>query len=144
MNAHASPLLPGSDSSLAAVLEALAPHDEKALVIAYGGRIVQPGYHVTEVKAGSFVTVDCGGNHDAWQETILQVKDLPGAEGQRHMKIGKFRGILAQVDKKVRLNADARLTLEVGPANTPMQIFDLAEVEVGGDSVLMRRQAAER
>jgi len=45
-------------------------------VIDYGGRTIRPGYHVTEVKAGSFGTLDCGGNPDAWRETILQVEDL--------------------------------------------------------------------
>ena len=140
MNVHASPLLPAAqaDSSLAGVLAALAPHDEKALVIEYGGRTIRPGYHVTEVKAGSFVTLDCGGNPDSWQETILQVEDQPAAEGQWFMKVGKFRAILAQVDKKVRLNADARLTIEVGPADTPMQIFDVSEIAIEGDSAIMR------
>ena len=99
MTVHASPL--HADTSLAALLELLAPHEEKALVFDYGGRRVQPGYHVTEVKAGSFVTLACGGNPDAWQETILQVEDIPAREGQSFLRAGKFRAILAQVDRKV-------------------------------------------
>jgi hypothetical protein len=132
MNAHASVLSPASeaDSSLAAVLAALAPHDEKPLVIEYPGHQVRAGYHVTEVKAGSFVTLDCGGNPDAWQETILQVEDLPAAEDQSFMKVGKFRGILAEVDKKVRLNGAARLTFEVSTPDAPMQVFDVARVSI--------------
>lgn len=75
MDALAKPLV--ADTSLATVLTALAPHEDKSLVIDYGdGREVQAGYHVTEVKAGSFVTLDCGNNPDAWQETILQVEDI--------------------------------------------------------------------
>ena len=50
------------DAALGALLTALEPHGSKALVIDYGGRMIRPGYHVTEVKAGSFVTFDCGGN----------------------------------------------------------------------------------
>lgn len=139
MNVHASVLLPTSeaDSSLAAVLAALAPHDEKPLVIEYPGHQVRAGYHVTEVKAGSFVTLDCGGNPDAWQETILQVEDLPPTEGQSFMKVGKFRGILAQVDKKVRLNGDARLTFEVSAPDAPMQIFDVAGVTIDDGSAVI-------
>jgi hypothetical protein len=140
MNAHASPLVPisGSDSSLAQVLAALEPHADKSLVIEYGGRQVQPGYHVTEVKAGSFVTLDCGANADAWQETILQVEDIPARDGGSFMKVGKFRGILAQVDRKVRLNGDARLTFEIGTPDVPMQIFDVAEVAIGDDTAVLR------
>lgn len=140
MNARASLLLPavGSDSSLAAVLAALASHDHKPLVIEYPGHQVRAGYHVTEVKAGSFVTLDCGGNPDAWQETILQVEDIPATEGQGFMKVGKFRGILAQVDRKMRLNGDARLTFEVSAPDVAMQVFDVAEVVVDDTSATIR------
>jgi uncharacterized protein DUF6428 len=127
-----------SETSLADVLTALEPHDDKPLVIEYGGRRVQAGYHVTEVKAGSFVTLDCGGNADAWQETILQVEDMPAEDGGSWMKVGKFRSILAQVDRKVRLDRDARLTFEIGPPDAPMQVFDVAQVVVDDRSALLR------
>ncbi|GLQ08153.1 hypothetical protein GCM10007913_00850 [Devosia yakushimensis] len=57
MTEHASPLAP-ADTSLGQVLTMLADHDERPLVIDYAGRRIRPGYHVTEVKAGSFVTLD--------------------------------------------------------------------------------------
>src|SRR3954467_15609189 len=99
MNAHAKPLVPLEyDSSLTAVLAALASHEDKSLVIEYGGRAIQPGYHVTEVKAGSFVTLDCGGNPDAWEETILQGEDIPADAGNSFIEGGKFRALLAQED----------------------------------------------
>jgi hypothetical protein len=124
--------------SLGGTLALLAPHDEKALVILYDGRTIQSGYHVTEVKAGSFVTLDCGGNPDAWQETILQVEDIPGEPGQAFMTVAKFRSILKQVDRKVRLDYDARLTLEVGRPATAMQVFDVEGVTLDGDTAILR------
>jgi len=128
-----------ADASLGTILEALAPHEDKALVIDYGdGRTVQAGYHVTEVKAGSFVTLDCGNNPDAWQETILQVEDIPAAEGKSFMKVGKFRAILAAVDRKVRLNADARLTLEVSRPDETMRVYDVAAVAVEEHQAVIR------
>ena len=137
MDALAKPLI--VDTSLAAVLSALAPHDDKALVIDYGdGHEVQAGYHVTEVKAGSFVTLDCGNNPDAWQETILQVEDIPAGEGNSFMKVGKFRSILAAVDRKIRLNADARLTLEVSRPDEAMRVYDVAAVDIEDDRALLR------
>jgi hypothetical protein len=139
MNAPASPLPEQiHDHSLAKLLSALAPHDDKALVIDYAGRTIGAGYHVTEVKAGSFVTLDCGGNPDAWQETILQVEDLPPVEGQDFMTTGKFRSILARVAQKVALDAGSRLTFEVGPPGTPMQVFDVDAFSIRGGRAVLR------
>ena len=137
MDALLKPLV--ADTTLAAVLSALAPHEAKALVIDYGdGREVQAGYHVTEVKAGTFVTLDCGNNPDKWQETILQVEDIPAAEGKTFMQVGKFRSILAAVDRKVRLNADARLTLEVSRPDEAMRVYDVAALDIDDDRAVIR------
>lgn len=144
MNAPAFPLLLDfqADASLGAILAALAPHAARRLVIAYGGQAVRPGYHVTEVKAGSFVTLDCGGNPDAWRETILQVEDLPAsAETPGHMSVGKFLAILGKVAQRVPLDQNARLTFEVGPPGQPMQVFDVAALRIEADSVELRLAA---
>lgn len=124
------------ESTLGAVLQRLQGHDEATLSIIYGDREVQSGYHVTEVKAGSFQTLDCGGNPDAWQETILQVEDIPSA-GKPQMTAGKFSAILSQVDKKVRLNHDARLTIEMGRPGEPMRVFDVADITIEGNRAVL-------
>ena len=139
MNSQTSVLLPAEfDMSLAQVLEALGGQADKTLVLEYDRGQVQAGYHVTEVKAGSFVALDCGGNPDAWQETVLQIEDIPLEGGSSAMSVGKFRSILAQVDKKVRLNAAARLPFEVGVPGLPMQIFDVADIATDGADVVIR------
>ena len=59
MNAHASPSIEfHGDASLGDFLDALEPYADESLVLEYGGRTVQTGYHVTEVKAGAFVALD--------------------------------------------------------------------------------------
>lgn len=129
------------DALLGALLDALEPHASKPLLLDYAERRIQPGYHVTEVKAGAFVTLDCGGNPDRWQETILQVEDLPSHDGRGHMLAGKFRAILDQVAGRIILAPEARLTFEVGRPNEPMQVFDLAAIEPQEDRVVMRLAA---
>lgn len=130
---------PRADTSLAVALATLAPHEEKVLVIDYGdGREVQAGYHITEVKAGSFVALDCGNSPDAWQETILQVEDIPATEGKTFMRVGKFRSILAAVDRRVRLSADARLTLEVSRPDEAMRVYDVAAVDIEDGRAVIR------
>ena len=129
------------DASLTQLLGALEGQDEKTLVIEYGGRTIRPGYHVTEVKAGSFVTLDCGGNPDAWQETILQVEDLPADGAQTFMTVEKFRCIMKKVASKIAMASDARLTFEVGPPDEPMQIFDVGSLRPGANSMLLELTA---
>jgi hypothetical protein len=125
MNAHASPSIEfHGDASLGDFLDALEPYADESLVLEYGGRTVQTGYHVTEVKAGAFVALDCGGNPDQWRETILQLEDLPAIDGRGFMEVGKIRAILDRVAARIPLAADARLTFEVGPPGEPMQVFD--------------------
>jgi hypothetical protein len=127
---------------LATVLAALAPYETKALILAFeDGQQVRRGYHVTEVKAGSFVTLDCGGNPDAWEETMLQVEDLPATDTGTIMTAGKFRSILARVGGKIQLNTGARLTIEVSRPDEPMRVFDVVDIDVEGQTVFLRLRA---
>lgn len=136
MNAHAS--LPLEvQSTLASVLDQLSGHEEKPLVIRYAGRTVGGGYHITEVKAGSFVTLDCGGNPDAWQETVLQVEDVAAEAGRPMMTAGKFRSILSRVDAKVQLSPEGRLTIEIGRPGEAMAVFDIGSVSIEGDQAVL-------
>jgi hypothetical protein len=54
-------------------ITSLRQHNDTPLVFDYGNARVPAGYHVTEVKAVSFQTMDCGGKSDAWSETIVQL-----------------------------------------------------------------------
>jgi hypothetical protein len=129
------------DASLGAILDALEQHSDKALIIEYAGRTIRPGYHVTEVKAGSFLTLDCGGNPDQWRETILQVEDLAPEGEPAFMPVAKFRAILAQVAARIELDRDARLTFEVGPPDAAMQVFDVSTLQIEADRITVRLAA---
>lgn len=121
------------------LLDVLRSHQGRKLIIAYADRVTQPGYHVTEVKAGSFVTLDCGGNPNAWRETILQVEDLPAsAATPEHMTAKRFIAILDKVAQQVTLDRAARLTFEVGPADQPMQIFDVVAVRIEAEWITVQ------
>lgn len=139
MNMHASTKVAEfhGDASLDGLLAVLRTHREKELVIEYGGRRVRPGYHVTEVKAGSFVTLDCGGNPDAWKETVLQVEDLAPAGETAFLAISKLLGILEQVGRRVAIDGDARVTFEIGPPEAAMQIFDAGSIAVEEGRVVL-------
>lgn len=140
MNPEASPLPIDfhGDAMLGALLDALEPHASKPLLLEYAERMIQPGYHVTEVKAGAFVTLDCGGNPDRWQETILQIEDLPSQDERGYMLAGKFRAILAQVAGRIALAPEARLTFEIGMSHEPMRIFDVGAMQPQNDRIVLR------
>lgn len=112
--------------------ELLSACDEKPtapLVFFYGGDPVLPGYHVTEVKAGQFAALDCGGNPEAWTEVFIQLWDI--IEGDRtHMVAGKFAAIIRKVADHVRLDPEARLTFEVSDGVAPMQLHQAHSPEL--------------
>ena len=109
------------DIAIGALLAACDKHAALPLVFSYGGQAVRPGYHVTEVKAGQFTALDCGGNPEAWAEIFVQLWDV--MDGDRtHMTAGKFAAIIRKVPEHVALAPDARLTFEVSDGVAPMQL----------------------
>lgn len=130
--AKAAPIA-ADDVTIGELLGALAAHVDKALVFFYGGHPVKPGYHVTEVKAGSFAALDCGANPEQWTEIFVQLWDVN--EGERgHMPAGKFAAIIRKVADHVALDQSARLTFEVSDGVRPMQLHRASyPVVVGGE-----------
>jgi hypothetical protein len=136
--------LPSSEISAAALLGDLAPHAGKALIFHYEGRDVLPSYHVTEVKSGTFEALDCGANFERWHETFVQLWDVPG-DSARHMPVSKFLAIIGKVTERVPLDATAKLTFEVSDGASAIQLYSMASVDIGMDSVrvhLTRRPAS--
>ncbi|QPC91965.1 DUF6428 family protein [Mesorhizobium sp. INR15] len=113
--------LDAEDITIAALLDFLAGHKDKPLVFFYDGRPVQPGYHVTEVKAGQFAALDCGANPESWSEIFVQLWDVN--EDRTHMPAGKFSAIIRKVTEHVGLDHAARLTFEVSDGVRPMQLY---------------------
>jgi len=111
--------------TIGGLLDALAPHAAKPLVFEYDGRSVKPGYHVTEVKAGTFAALDCGANPEQWTEIFIQLWDVHEG-GRTHMPAGKFSAIIRKVTELVALDPNARLTFEVSDGIRPIQLHRAA------------------
>lgn len=120
------------DIPLGALLAACDAHAAVPLIFTYGGRTIRRGYHVTEVKAGQFAALDCGGNPESWSEIFVQLWDV--IDGDRtHMTAGKFAAIIRKVSEHVGLDMGARLTFEVSDGEAPMQLHcAAASVQVNG------------
>ena len=80
------------------------------------GHAVHSGYHLTELKAASFETVDCGGQTNRWQETIVQLW-VPSQAGNEYMTAAKFLKIFDKVRGMIPVDLDAEIRVEYGDDN---------------------------
>jgi hypothetical protein len=71
---------------------------------------------LTELKAASFNTVDCGGQINQWNETVVQLW-VPANADDGHMTAAKFLKILDKVRGMVPMNLDAEIRVEYGDEN---------------------------
>ena len=85
-----------------------------ALVFANAeGEKIQAGYHLTELKAAAFETVDCGGQVNRWDETIAQLW-VPSVPDEDYMSVAKFLKIFDRVSGMISLDPEAEMRIEYG------------------------------
>lgn len=80
------------------------------------GHRVQAGYHLTELKAASLRTVDCGGKVNQWPETIIQLWVPPDPDDE-YITAGKFLKIFDRVRGMIPLETEAEIRVEYGDEN---------------------------
>ena len=80
------------------------------------GHVVHSGYHLTELKAASFETVDCGGQRNRWLETIVQLW-VPSDADDDYMPVAKFLKIFDKVRGMIPLDLGAEIRIEYGDEN---------------------------
>lgn len=97
-------------------LELLRTHSSKALLFEYApGKRIGANYHITEVKNLQIESVDCGGQVDAWPETIVQLWENPAESGkQSYLSAFKAKAILDRVHSIKPMDRDAVLRFEYG------------------------------
>ena len=80
---------------------------------------IHGGYHLTELKAASFDTVDCGAQKNRWNETIVQLWVPEGEENGEVMTAAKFLSIYDKVARLIPLDSTAEIRFEYGDDNFP-------------------------
>ena len=120
-------------TTLPEFIGALKDNADAALVFAVNGTRIRGGYHVTELKHAAVQSVDCGGNLDDWDETVIQLLDGHSDEG--HMTAGKFAGIAQKSLGAIPALALGRLRFEYAPQNGPAQVFTAGQVSPGKHGV---------
>jgi hypothetical protein len=94
------------------------------------GNTIHRGYHLTEIKAVSYNTVDCGGQKNRWNETILQLW-VPKNADDDYMLAGKFVGIYDKVRKLASIDEDAEVRIEYGDENFFPTAYHVTDVNQG-------------
>ena len=115
----------------ASFLSALRAQPALELVFRSGGRLVSPGYHLTEVKRVAYDTMDCGSQTHRWNETQFElwVPPLVGAlPGRGHMPAAKFLAILDRVERSLPLDAAAPARIHATFDGQPAALYDVASV----------------
>ena len=75
---------------------------------------IHGGYHLTELKAATFDTVDCGGQKNRWNETIVQLWVPENEESDEFMTADKFLSIYDRVSGMIALDPEAEIRFEYG------------------------------
>jgi hypothetical protein len=98
------------------------------------GDTVRSGYHLTEIKAASYDTVDCGGQTNHWKETIFQLW-VPDEADDGYMEAGKFVRIFERVRSAVSVDLMADVRIEYGDENFFPSIYSVESIKTNGDSL---------
>jgi hypothetical protein len=93
-----------------------AAPDNELMFVDREGHAVHSGYHLTELKAASLETVDCGGKTNRWQETIVQLW-VPENPYDDYMTAAKFLKIFDKVCGMIALDVDSEIRVEYGDRN---------------------------
>lgn len=92
-----------------------APQDQ-LIFVNEAGEAIHAGYHLTEIKAAHFETVDCGGQTNRWDETVVQLW-VPANADDEYMTAGKFLKIFDKVTGMIPLRLETEIRVEYGDEN---------------------------
>jgi hypothetical protein len=91
--------------------------DKPLLFVNAEGDTIHAGYHLTEIKAAKFDTVDCGGEKNRWSETVMQLWVPANEISEQFMTAGKFLSIYDKVSCMIDVDPAAEVRFEYGDEN---------------------------
>lgn len=96
---------------------------------------IHGGYHLTELKAATFDTVDCGGEKNRWNETIVQLWVPEDEESDEFMTADKFLSIYDRVRGMIALDPEAEIRFEYGDENFSPSNYHVTAVTEIADTI---------
>ncbi len=119
-------------------ISSLRQYNDTPVIFDYGNARVPAGYHVTEVKAVSFQTMDCGGQSDAWTETIVQLWNPEKNDKKEFMSAKKFLSIFERAAGGVPVNSTSELKLEYGNETMPAINYHVGNITIEDGNLIIK------
>ena len=121
-------------------LQLLESNNDSTLLFEYApGQLVGANYHITEVKHISVESVDCGGQTDAWNETIVQLWESPSELGKtEYMTSYKALKILNRVGNIKPYDLDSEVKIEYSNSLFHTAQLFVARVEINKGKLLFK------
>jgi hypothetical protein len=118
----------------------LETNKDKSLLFEYAPNLlVAANYHITEVKHLTIDSVDCGANHDAWKETIIQLWESPNELGKTEfMTVDKALSILTKVGEMKPYALDAEVKFEYSNATFHTAQLFVNDFEIKGNKLIFK------
>jgi hypothetical protein len=91
--------------------------DKPLVFVNAEGATIHAGYHLTEIKAAKFDTVDCGGEKNRWNETVMQLWVPANEISEQFMTAQKFLSIYEKVSCLIDVDSTAEVRFEYGDEN---------------------------
>jgi len=109
--------------------------DKRIVFVDENGTTIHGGYHLTELKAATFDTVDCGGQKNRWNETIVQLWVPEDEESDEFMTADKFLSIYDRVGGMIALDPDAEIRFEYGDENFSPSNYHVGMLTEDADAI---------
>ncbi len=106
--------------------------DKQLIFVNPRGDTIHDGYHLTEIKAAKFHTVDCGGQKNTWNETIMQLWVPSDETSQEFMTAGKFLSIYDKVSRMIDVDPAAEIRFEYGDENFFPSNYHVESIDKAG------------
>src|SRR5438552_11593063 len=117
--------------------------DKRIVFVDENGTTIHAGYHLTELKAATSDTVDCGGQKNRWNETIVQLWVPQDEESDEFMTANKFLSIYDRVSGMIAVDPEAEIRFEYGDENFPPSNYQVAKVTEIADTIRVELRAPQ-
>jgi hypothetical protein len=130
-----------SKMSWQAFKDQLERYPEQVLQFQYtADKLVDPSYHITEIKQATITAVDCGGKINAWTEVIVQLWEPEEEQTDRAMFVNKALKIVDMVEGSIDLNPKAIVKIEFGNAAFDTRQMYPHEFLLEGENLIINLQ----
>jgi hypothetical protein len=110
-------------------------HGKQVLFVDENNTTIHGGYHLTELKAATFDTVDCGGQKNRWNETIVQLWVPENEESDEFMTADRFLSIYDRVSGMIGLDPEAEIRFEYGDENFSPSNYHVVRLTEDADAI---------